>query len=53
MKTLIALLLLTAAMTGCALYTPGGALIVNPDAGEAGATGHAGCPPGLAKQGRC
>ncbi len=40
---------------GCAVYTPGGAVIVDPNRGGSG--GHRGggdfCPPGQAKKGNC
>lgn len=56
MKSICALLVLISALSGCALYTPGGAVIVDP-AGGVGKGGSQGggnfCPPGQAKKGRC
>lgn len=52
MKTLIALLVLTASMAGCAIYTPGRPFARrHGDRGEA--RGHSFCPPGQEKKGNC
>lgn len=44
-------LLLVATLTGCAVYTPSGAIIVDPNVQPAGNGGF--CPPGQAKKGNC
>jgi hypothetical protein len=50
MKKLIGLALLAAVLTGCAVYTPSGSVVVDPGHGG----GHGGfCPPGQAKKGNC
>ena len=53
MKTIFALLALTVVLNGCAVYTPGGSVVIDP----AGAGGRGGngqfCPPGQAKKGNC
>jgi len=50
MKTLLSLTLLAALLTGCAVYTPSGSVVVDPSPGG----GHGGfCPPGQAKKGNC
>jgi len=56
MKRLSALILplaLLAILPACAVYTPGGAVVVDPghDARPAGRGGF--CPPGQAKKGNC
>lgn len=54
MKSLIVLLALAASMAGCAVYTPRGAVVIDP-AGPQGSGGGGGkfCPPGQAKKGNC
>ena len=57
MKTLLALLLVASSvLSGCAVYTPSGAVVLDPagtrkqaDQGE----GRRFCPPGQAKKGNC
>ncbi|WP_345797589.1 hypothetical protein [Castellaniella sp. MT123] len=51
MKALIlACLLLSSTLTGCAVYTPSGSVVVDPGGGP----GRGGfCPPGQAKKGNC
>ncbi|MGS1011114.1 hypothetical protein [Achromobacter anxifer] len=50
MKILCSLALLAFLLTGCAVYTPSGAVIVDPhDGGGRGGF----CPPGQAKKGNC
>lgn len=46
MKALLLLSLIAGLMAGCAVYTPSGAIVVDPASG-----GH--CPPGQAKKGNC
>ena len=57
MKKLIALLFVSAALTGCAVYTPSGAVVVDPghSHGSHGKSEGKGkfCPPGQAKKGNC
>jgi hypothetical protein len=53
-KYLFALVALTIALSGCAVYTPAGSVVVDP----AGPHGHPRgdgqfCPPGQAKKGNC
>ena len=50
-KTLLGLALAAATLAGCAVYTPHGAVVVDPQG-----SGHDGggfCPPGQAKKGNC
>jgi hypothetical protein len=55
MKSLIAILFLASSMTGCAVYTPSGAVVVDPGGshGSQGSGGGKFCPPGQAKKGNC
>jgi hypothetical protein len=48
MKTLFSTMALMLALSSCAVYTPAGSVVVDPD-GHGG--GH--CPPGQAKKGNC
>jgi hypothetical protein len=52
MKRLIVLVLLASTLTGCAVYTPSGAVVVDPHGGGGGGGGGF-CPPGQAKKGNC
>lgn len=49
MRMLIALLLATS-LASCAVYTPSGAVVVDPHGGGGGGGF---CPPGQAKKGNC
>ncbi|GLR26629.1 MULTISPECIES: hypothetical protein [Limnobacter] len=52
MKKILALMIASALMHGCAVYTPAGSVVVDP----AGTGGHGDgnfCPPGQAKKGNC
>lgn len=49
MRMLIAFLL-TALLASCAVYTPSGAVVVDPHGGGGGGGF---CPPGQAKKGNC
>ncbi|WP_086064299.1 hypothetical protein [Bordetella genomosp. 8] len=49
MRMLIAFLLATS-LAGCAVYTPSGAVVVDP---QGGGGGGGFCPPGQAKKGNC
>lgn len=41
-------------LTGCAVYTPAGSVVVDPQGVAAPPAGHGGfCPPGQAKKGNC
>jgi hypothetical protein len=51
MKSLLAALLVVASFTGCAVYTPDGAVVVGNPGAPAPAAKH--CPPGQAKKGNC
>lgn len=52
MKALISALLLAASLSGCAVYTPSGSVVIDP--GRVGGSGGGGfCPPGQAKKGNC
>lgn len=56
MKTILLALvgLALAGLGGCAVYTPSGAVVVDPVVKEAPAGQRGGfCPPGQAKKGRC
>jgi hypothetical protein len=48
----IALLLAAAVLSGCAVYTPSGAVVVDPQMSQ-GSKGGTFCPPGQAKKGNC
>jgi hypothetical protein len=48
MKLVIALGLVAAMLSACAVYTPSGAVVVDPHGGGGGF-----CPPGQAKKGNC
>ena len=49
-RTLLGLALAAAALAGCAVYTPHGAVVVDP---QGGGQGGGFCPPGQAKKGNC
>lgn len=51
MKTLLLALTLTSIFSACAVHTPRGSVIVDPD-GDGG-YGQRHCPPGQAKKGHC
>lgn len=55
MKALIVLFALAASLTGCAVYTPAGSVVVDPGHGDARSSNGNGkfCPPGQAKKGNC
>lgn len=51
MKQLIAILaVMTTLLSGCAVYTPSGAVVVDPSGPRSGGGF---CPPGQAKKGNC
>lgn len=50
MKTLVSLLAIALLLAGCAVYTPGGSVVLDPGV-KSGGGGH--CPPGQAKKGNC
>ena len=56
MKALIALALLASTLTGCAVYTPAGSVVIDPagrhDSGGGGGQGKF-CPPGQARAVHC
>ncbi|MFY3704128.1 hypothetical protein ACOTD8_11270 [Achromobacter dolens] len=49
MKILYSLTVMVALLAGCAVYTPDGAVVVDPHRGGGGGF----CPPGQAKKGNC
>ncbi|MFC4273665.1 hypothetical protein [Achromobacter aloeverae] len=51
MRLLLSLAILTSLLSGCAVYTPSGAVVVDPHGGGGGGGGF--CPPGQAKKGNC
>ena len=56
MKALLASLLATSVLAGCAVHTPSGSVIVDPHRSVSHGHGHGGggfCPPGQAKKGNC
>lgn len=54
MKKLIALLFVAASLTGCAVYTPSGSVVVDPGHSHGKSEGKGKfCPPGQAKKGNC
>ncbi|MGE8603958.1 lipoprotein [Bordetella trematum] len=50
MKIFYALAMVAALLAGCAVYTPDGAVIIDP---HGGGRGGGFCPPGQAKKGNC
>ncbi|MFA1682253.1 hypothetical protein [Achromobacter dolens] len=50
MKILYSLTVMVALLAGCAVYTPDGAVVVDPHRGGGGGGF---CPPGQAKKGNC
>lgn len=54
MKQLLGILAIVATtlLSGCAVYTPDGAIVVDPGPGGPG-NGGTFCPPGQAKKGNC
>ncbi len=54
MKTCLAVFLAATILGGCAVYTPSGAIVVDPQVHSAPVGGGGGfCPPGQAKKGNC
>jgi hypothetical protein len=57
MKKLLSLFALAAMLGGCAVHTPGGSIVLDPDRSVRGGGGGGGgggfCPPGQAKKGNC
>lgn len=52
MKNLLSLLAVAALLGGCAVHTPSGSIVIDPDrAVKSGGGGF--CPPGQAKKGNC
>lgn len=50
--SLLLLALAGATLSGCAVYTPSGAIVIDPQGGGGGGGGGF-CPPGQAKKGNC
>jgi hypothetical protein len=50
-KLILAMVFLASVLTSCAVYTPSGAVVVDPHGGGGGGGGF--CPPGQAKKGNC
>lgn len=50
-RKMLWVLALAATLTGCAVYTPHGAVVVDPQGSSQGGGGF--CPPGQAKKGNC
>lgn len=53
MKTFVCALLLAAGLSGCAVYTPAGSVVIDPGHGGPSGGGGGFCPPGQAKKGNC
>ncbi len=53
MKYLFALLLVSFFLSGCAVYTPAGSVVVDPNGPGSHRDGGGFCPPGQAKKGNC
>ena len=53
MKTMLSLLAAVALLSGCAVYTPTGAVVVDPVGTVKQSGGGRFCPPGQAKKGNC
>jgi hypothetical protein len=51
-RTLLGFALAAATLAGCAVYTPHGAVVVDPQGSAQGGGGNF-CPPGQAKKGNC
>lgn len=51
MKLILSLFAIATLLTGCAVYTPAGSVVVDP--APAGGGGGGFCPPGQAKKGNC
>lgn len=49
MKALFAVITLSVVLSGCAIYTPSGSVVIDP----VGSSGNGHCPPGQAKKGNC
>jgi hypothetical protein len=52
MKIMLSLLAALSLLCGCAVYTPAGSVVVDPD-GPPRQGGGGFCPPGQAKKGNC
>lgn len=52
MKALFALITVAASLTGCAVYTPSGSVVIDPAGRHDSGDGRF-CPPGQAKKGNC
>lgn len=53
MKYLCSLLLASFFLSGCAVYTPAGSVVVDPNSPGSHRDGGGFCPPGQAKKGNC
>lgn len=54
MKKLASLLFIAALLSGCAVYTPSGAIVIDPARADRHHDNGGGfCPPGQAKKGNC
>lgn len=55
MKNLLSLLAVAALLGGCAVHTPSGSIVIDPDRSVRSGGGGGGgfCPPGQAKKGNC
>ena len=51
MNKLTPLMIVAALLSGCAVYTPSGSIVIDPARVERGNGGF--CPPGQAKKGNC
>ena len=49
----LAILVTAAALSGCAVYTPSGAVVIDPQGSHTQKSGGGFCPPGQAKKGNC
>ena len=53
MKKLLSLFAVAALLGGCAVHTPGGSIVIDPDHSVRSGGGGGFCPPGQAKKGNC
>ncbi len=53
MKTYLSALVVAALLSGCAMYTPAGTVVVDPARAANYPKGKSFCPPGQAKKGNC
>lgn len=53
MKIILVLVAALSLLSACAVYTPGGSVVIDPDGPPRQGGGGGFCPPGQAKKGNC